>query len=196
VKALKISTLIFLFSIMHLNKIYAQRDYIINLKKDTILCKIRINGFNGNLQYRVNKNDKFTNIKADLVIQYFLAKDTSTYMLKNLPGDKPKDYVKLLEQGNIFLYEYNFVYPNGSIETYWYASKNSGNLIQIKHSSFSIVGIAHSQKNEKESFINLFSENPTLQEEFNGTIKRNYDFDTIRDCIKLYNITDNNKSTK
>ena len=39
-KAFKILTLIFLCSSVHLSKIYAQKDYVITTKGDTLKCKI------------------------------------------------------------------------------------------------------------------------------------------------------------
>src|SRR5579872_4679490 len=185
-KTLKILTLIFLCSIVFMNKIYAQKDYVININKDTIFCKIRTNGFNGRLQYRANKNDNFTNIKTDSIIQFYLSRDTSTFILKKLPGDTTKNYIQWLERGRINLYGIQISsYNSGGGTSYtWYASKGNDSLIQIK-AEFKRQG---SHKDRVSAFMNLISDNPKLLNWFKENMEDVGDsFDIIRACIKTYN---------
>jgi hypothetical protein len=193
-KSFKISIIIIICLFLQLSELYAQNDYVITKNNDTIFCKIRTNGFNGRKQFKGDKSEKFITIKPDSVIQYFIAGDTATYVLKTLPDKKYATYVQWVERGRLNLYRYEFQVSASATqtltETYWYANKLNDPPIQIKHYSTSIVGLAHSQKEEKEAFINLFSDNPNLTERIVNDIKNHYDWGFIQYFIEKYNRED------
>jgi hypothetical protein len=80
-KVFKILMLV-LSSIVLINKIYAQKDYVITSKKDTIFCEIKSRGFmNPILQYKVNGKDKYTKVDSTIV-EYYIADDSTDYVSK------------------------------------------------------------------------------------------------------------------
>lgn len=168
--------------------LYAQSDYVITSKHDTIFCKIRKNGFNGRLQYKTNKDDEFINITPDSIGQYFISRDNETYILKELPDIDESDYVLWLEKGRVNLYEYqSVVYYRHPAQTYLYASKLDKYLTEIKHQSVTIVGFTHSQKDEKEAFVALFSDDAELQQRIRSSVRNHYSIGSIRRDVEMYN---------
>ncbi|HEY8783787.1 MAG TPA: hypothetical protein VIM16_19315 [Mucilaginibacter sp.] len=185
-KAFKILTLIVLCSIIHLNKIYAQKDYVITSSKDTIFCDIRGSFFSNNLKYRANKKDKFTPITSADIIEYFLADDTTTFVAKSLPRKvyRYTPYLKLLERGRINLYDQQVASGSqGQTTSFWYASKGSDSLKLIKVSGITLGGVG-SRKQREQAFMDLISDFPSLLEGFKT---KAYTFENIQDCIVVYN---------
>ena len=189
-KLFKILPLYFIFSIVLLNKIYAQQDYVITLKKDTIYCKIRKN-IMGNIQYRINENDKYVNIDSTLT-EYFISKDTASYVFKRDPEHEYQGFVKWVKRGKVNLYAREMTYSttnpgtgmmvnSGSYLNY-YASKGNDNLTLL--SSPTVFGTG---KYRRKPFLDLFSDDIILQERFKNTIKEAYNDSTIVSCIEEYN---------
>lgn len=155
-----------------------QRDYVITKNKDTIFCEIEPATFNTVSRYRANADSRFTRIDTTIT-EYYLANNSSTYLLKTLPKNKHREYVKLLVKGKINLYSYSINNTADDSDASLYASKGPGNLAQIKHSFTS-----HFEKDEKKAFTDLISDDPNLS----GKIEKlTYDFTAIINYVKMYN---------
>ncbi len=164
--------------IIHLyntGKTLYENDYIINHKNDTIFCEIEPITLNTAARYRVNLKDRFTKIDTSIV-EYYLAKDSSSYLLKTLPKEKRAKFVKCLVKGRISLYAYS-ENPAEDSEASLYVSKGPGELVQIKHA------YSHPGKSEKEAFINLISDNSNINEEIKNL---SFDFSSILNYVKMY----------
>jgi hypothetical protein len=202
-KVLKALTLVLLYSIIFLNKIFAQADYVITKNNDTIHCKIRgdftyIIGVNRELKYRVNKKDKFIPINSDNITECFLANDTISYVYKKLPGKKISGgFVKWLERGRINLYEQIIEIDSppagkyGSSATYtnvyWYINKGTDSLVQVKSDAISHNNIG-SHKDRINAFLTMINDCDYVATELKyDDVKKEYDFDKIRAYIKMYN---------
>jgi hypothetical protein len=184
-KAFKILALTFLCSIVHLNNIFAQTDYVITKNHDTIHCDIKVNFLNGRLKYRANENDKYIKIIPDNVIEYFFALDTSTYVYKKLPGKvyRYTPYLKWLVKGRINLYDQEVASGSkGETSSSWYASKGTDSLVSIKMEGIIIVTGSH--KDREKAFMDLISDFPSLLEGFK---RKAYTFDNIMECVVVYN---------
>ncbi len=188
-KTFKILILAFLCSIVHLSKIYAQTDYVITKNKDTVFCKIKkssfsLNGSSENLKYRTNENDKYTKIIPNNVIEYFFARDTSTYVYKKIPGNVTRytPYLKWLVKGRINLYDQQVASgSNGETTSSWYASKGTDSLISIKMQGIIILSGSH--KDREKAFMDLISDFPSVLEGFK---RKAYTFDNIMESVEIY----------
>ncbi|HEY2581073.1 MAG TPA: hypothetical protein VGI43_04675 [Mucilaginibacter sp.] len=201
VNAFKISAVIFLCLVAFLNKIYAQKDYIVTKNHDTVFCKIKTDSYGEYslaYKYKVNKNDDFVKIDSN-VIAYHLAKDSAIYLLKNIQGFTFRTYLKRFVSGRINLYAYahdesSSLNMRGNSETYLFAEKGENGVVQIKHTYLAILGNADSEKDEK-AFLDLIADSPKLLEEFK---KKSNNFYYILKYVKAYNAeyTENNKQVK
>ena len=153
------------------------RDYVIKENTDTLYCELEPSTFNTMGRYRVNTKDRFIKIDTSIT-EYFLAKDSSTYILKTLPKKNRREYVKCLAHGRVNLYAYSLNNTAADNEASLYASKDSDYLIQIKNA------FSHSEKKEKKGFADLLSDNPALCEKFQNT---QYSFTSVLIYVKMYN---------
>jgi len=159
------------------------RDYIIRNKKDTVFCEIEQSTINTLSLYRVNANSRFTKIDTS-VSEDFIAKDASTHLLRTLPKNNRREYVKLLVKGRINLYAYSLDYSTKDYNASLYVDKDSGDLVQIKHA------FSSPDKDEKKAFTNLISDDPDLVEKARNN---SYDFTSILNFIKIYDSHYSNK---
>ncbi len=188
-KVVKTLIFVFLSLIALVNKIYAQKDYVITSKKDTIFCKVRTHGLiNPVLQYRVSEKDNYTDFDSTIT-EYFIAKDTGSYVFKKDPVHKYQGFVKWIERGRINLYTREVAYSsmnagtgmvNGGTTTYYYASKGDGDLTLMSP----LVG---PRKYREKVFFDLFSDDIILQEKFKNARKSDHSGSFTYDCIEEYN---------
>jgi hypothetical protein len=177
-------TFLILFSIS--NSLFAQSDYLITEKNDTIRCQLK-RDLLSHLKYRVDTTQSFK--KVDFPIkEMFYAIDTSTYVWEPIPEKQGKWLVKWLERGKINLYE-RLVEVNGLDYPFWYASKNSDTLVQVKTSG-TFIATGSSRKKRKQALIDLLADNPAVLQSFNQMLKNEeYDYDLIRRYIQIYNVS-------
>ena len=165
-----------------------KQDYVIKKNKDTIFCEIELGSYGTMNRYRADPNGRF--MKIDTAITgFFLASDSSSYVLKIIPIDKHPLYVKSLSMGKINLYAYKSDSYEKDSDASLFAVKDSGVMIQIRH----IFG--RSEKNDKKIFADLISDNPALAEKYKDSP---YTVSSILSCIKTYNSENiaNHKSSK
>ena len=166
-----------------------QKDYVIKRNKDTVFSEIEPASFNSVGRYRPYADNKFTRIDTT-ISEYFLASNSSTYLLKTLPKNRHPEYVKLIVKGYINLYSHSTYNVDNDKDASLYASKGKGDLVQIKRSFTS-----HFDKDEKKALIDLFSDDPNMS----GNIETlPCDFTSILNLVKTYNgdYLKNNKPLK
>jgi len=153
-----------------------KKDYVIKNNKDTVFCEVEPATMNTIGRYRISELDKFTKIDTSIT-EYFLAENSSTYLLKNLPKNSRRQYVKLLVKGRINLYSYSTNNSTADSEASLYAAKEPGDMVKIKHA------FSSPDKYEKKALTDLISDDPNL-------VKKNeslpYDYRSIVDYIKMY----------
>ncbi len=185
----------------------SQRDYFITINSDTVFCRIKSVAatFSKHKLIFKEENGKSNQIPLDSVKAYFMAKDTATYVLKDLPkkiSGKQRVYVKWIERGRINLYEYESeietktVGGNGIVggnstvvasgqDRYFYIDKGTDTLVQIKTDGMHGTG---SRKDRMKAFLSNVSDCPAVVTELKYTdLEHNYDFTVLRGLIKLYN---------
>ncbi len=168
---------------------FAQKDYVITAKNDTVHCKIKMDAFDHIYAYRVAKSDQYVVIDHKNIKEVFLARDSGTYVFKDMPGQMYPGYVKVLEKGHINLYEevINVATFADAKSIYWYLSKGSGALIQIKTQGATDFNIG-TQKDRTKALVDNISDCEYVATELKYTdLDKNYDFDLVRGFIKMYN---------
>jgi hypothetical protein len=164
------------------------RDYVINLKGDTIKGRIlwindgalKIDPFSethtvkyktGDIKEACQTGVVYVPIKANLMFHDVL-------------------FAKRIQHGAIDLFEYHRETPSyysgglmvgGSSQTIWYAAKTGEPAAEIK-----TTGIGNMSRAErKKNFMALIVDDDTLAKEFEA--KNDYSIDYLRDVIKRYN---------
>ena len=165
-----------------------QKDYVITKNKGTIFCEIEPATFSTPARYKADPKDRFAKIDTTIT-EYFLANNSSIYVLKTLPKNKRPEVIKCLVEGRINLYAYSLNNASKDSEASLYANKGPGDLVQIKHS------FKHADNDDKKAFADLISDDPGLSEKFKNLP---YDFASVLDCVKMYNSahSTNDKPTK
>ncbi|MGZ3813925.1 MAG: hypothetical protein ACXVJN_19390 [Mucilaginibacter sp.] len=171
-------------------KSFAQKsiyNYVINNHNDTIKCEIITTLF-GKVKYQpvTATDDKYIRVKPAEIKEYYVAKDSSTYVPVTLPGSTDAEYLKLVERGRINLYEkitqtYS-QYGNGSTNYYWYVSKGNSPLKELKSNTMFNDG---SRKDRKGIFMDMISDDAPLLAEFTSEDK--FSFDKLQYYVQKYN---------
>ncbi len=185
-KVHKILLSLILFCAVCTERSYAQKDYVITKNRDTVYCDIKTNVVSGKIKYRPNGKEKYSVIDPDNIIEYFTAADTSTFVLKKLPGkaDQPACYLNWLEKGKINLYEQQVVSgSHGETSAFWYAGKDNDSLKLIKVAGIAVGDVGRSDHREK-LFLNMIADFPALLDAFENEA---YTFANIENCIINYN---------
>jgi hypothetical protein len=186
-KVFKISLILIICLGLQYSSLYAQKDYIILKNKDTVFGKVRTNwnGLRTKFKYQIDSIANTGRINRDSIVEYFIAADSSTFVLKKLPDIKKPKYVQWFERGRINLYLYQYVVSDGKTSNtveYWFVTKANDSLIEIKHPP----GLL-SQKKEREAFVDLFSDNLDFQKRIKQDIASRYDFYFVQFNIRRYN---------
>jgi hypothetical protein len=190
-KAVRILSLILFLVAFYQARCFAQNDYFVTTRNDTVYCQIKDGHYRsfvskGLMQYK-NSTGKTYQVRLDTVQAFFVAGDTAIYVLKYLPVSNSRVYLRWLEKGKINLYE-ELAYANNYSEEnkYWFISKGTESLVQIKtNGTYGNIG---SRKDRVKAFLNAVSDCPNVTTELKYTdLDKNYDFDVVRGFIKMYN---------
>ena len=177
--------------LLFISKGYTQprQSYIITNQNDTLKCIIKkplmFDDFGNGYKYKLTKKDSYKPLNADSIKAYYLADDSVTYLAELLPGNKKLRFVTLLEQGKINLYQDKAQSSGRNSLNTWYASKNGGQLFEIKTEGLTIGGSGTSRDERKKALSDLLSDNYILSQSF--TKKDDFSFKAIRDVIEQYN---------
>ncbi|HEY2581224.1 MAG TPA: hypothetical protein VGI43_05440 [Mucilaginibacter sp.] len=155
------------------------RDYIINLKGDTIKGQVI------NLNLSSVRIDPFTESHT---VKYKAAeikevRQTGIIYVPVVPTIGFRDFIlaKRLEHGAIDLFEYIQQGNTYSYQTTWFAGKAAIPPSEIKTSS--IGGMSRTER--KNHLLKLLADNEELTKEFET--KNDYSFDYLQDLIRRYN---------
>jgi hypothetical protein len=191
--AMKLSKvlLIIAVAVLPFGNLFAQKpnyNYVINNNDDTVKCEIK-NALMGKVKYKPLTATDDTYIKITLadIKEYYIAKDSSTYVAIVLPGSTKVGYLRQIEKGKISLYEKITSYYDGfshttNTNTYWYISKDFASLRELKSTTIYNDG---SQKKRKEFFMDLIADDAPLLEEFKAEDK--FGFDRLKYYVHKYN---------
>lgn len=188
-KALKILTLIFLCSVVHLNKIYAQsQDYVITNKGDTLKGQ-----FTGK-RFKANGWDKAKRLHLYDYKEIFHADDSTFMQAVVISGTGEPEFMRVIEKGKINLYmgATNNMYmvpgpyggwAGGSTE-HLFVSKGTDTVKELDYSAFGTI-----QFKSKKKRINVLSEmlmdNKDVYEKF--VTEDKFTPVQIENLIHLYN---------
>ncbi len=216
-KAFNIIKLIFVLSIIQMSKTYAQKDYVITKKHDTIFCKIKAN-FGQHSEYKINGEEKYQEIDTVNVIRFYVDKDGSTWVLKILPLTKKQikaeeGYVKWLEKGRINLFEYvsgtltsvSMGYQHtpvpGSSGVSYRVGAGTGNkepeiswafnkgddTKQLNDIGFKIGGKLTPRRDGLREIMNLMADNPGLLGQLKDSSDNGSSYEIVREAVAMYN---------
>lgn len=187
-------------------------DYIVNMKNDTIKCEINMKFFtdtyasgpdNASQQYRYKvkgvRGSRMLN--ADSIKAYYYSGDTSFFVSKQVPGLSRNVFVKLLESGELSLYEFIVLeFRHGMYNTtetishtFWYTFKNSNGAIKLVNAD--VVGIYEKRRptsllrqQREADFVDMIADNPGLLGVYKDARKSSdYNWELIRTNVKDYN---------
>jgi hypothetical protein len=161
------------------------QDRIVNLNGDTLKCEIKTN-FVRTTKYKTPDMADFEKFDEKSVKYFYIAKDNERYRAVIRPGKKKLEYLRLIEEGKICLYEYiSSSYMQSGLTqstTNWFVSKNNDTLYKLKTSSlFNFT----SKKDRKDVFSEMLADNPDVLKKYQET--DSFSFKNLRNAIHLYN---------
>jgi hypothetical protein len=142
------------------------QDRIVNLNGDTLKCEIKTN-FVRTTKYKTPDMADFEKFDEKSVKYFYIAKDSERYRAVTRPGKKKLEYLRLIEEGKICLYEYiSSSYMQSGLTqstTNWFISKNNDTLYKLKTSSlFNFT----SKKDRKDVFSDMLADNPEVLKQY------------------------------
>lgn len=165
----------------------AQKDYIITLKEDTLRGKIK--NFSSNT-VKFIQTDSSAKLKYDpnQIRSFYYDKTKSAYRSMNIPNEKSRFFLEIIEKGKITIYELikgsvggTQYGGSGSASRQWYAVKGSDSPIEIKSTAL----LGGSRKERKEAFLKLIEDDPALTKQFLEV--NEFSFDFLLSIVKRYN---------
>jgi hypothetical protein len=159
---------------------YAQNDYVVINKNDTI---------RGSLEPiykaypKLISGSKTIWCHPSIVKSYFNSKKGSLYRSVMMTGAEEPIFLQILETGKINLYEWEYSYDNTGTTTTsitWYADKAGYPLKEVKR-----TGVGGNASARKVAMEFLLSDNGPIAQEFIN--KETYSFDYLRATIRKYN---------
>jgi hypothetical protein len=155
------------------------QDFLITLNNDTLKGEIK-KQFIGFYRFKPDGTDNFNKIKIRETKEFYKAEKEINYLVKQRPDKRSPDFLQRLVRGKIDLFEYYRQTGNNQVDIVWYASKQNGELLEVK--SNHIFG-ARSER--KDKLYSLIGDKPELLEKFKKD--DSYSFDAVKECIKSYN---------
>ena len=164
----------------------AQNDYIVNKAGDTIKGQFKKQLMAFGVKFKAAGKSQFEDISYDDLSAYYKSKDSSSYELKTIPTRKKPLFLGRLQNGKVKLYEhfiagtYGYMGRSTASQTIWYASKDDGELLEIKTNN--ILG---TREERKSNFFNLIGDYKELWDDF--IAEKNFSYEMIESYIKKYN---------
>ena len=156
-------------------------DYFINLKNDTVRCKLKEDYFTKALSYKLTENSAYKPLSYDTINEYYLHLLRKPNIRQLVTPDKVY-FLKLDLKGKINLYEMDFE-KRHKLEATYYVSKDGGLLKQI--GSDDDIPSEEEFRQQKQAFYGLIADVPPYLELFKGA--EDFSIDAIKACIKQYN---------
>jgi hypothetical protein len=162
-----------------------QPGIVVNTTGDTIKCEIK-SPFIGARKYKTAQMDDFK--KFDVKdISYYRTDDLKyVYRSAILPRGRKQVFLEVVEDGKICLYTYTvttYGYMGAtSSTTTWYASKNNGELQELKTNG--LFGVK-SKKTRQGIFAEMLADNAEVLKQYEET--DSFSFDNLRNTVHLYN---------
>jgi hypothetical protein len=159
-------------------------DYVIKMTGDTIKCHVNT-PFIGAISYTTDGDISSTKIKANEHKEYFVSRKNVTYRSVTKKGKNKPLFLRLVEKGDICLYEeivYSYSMYGSSSVTIWHVSKKSDVVEQLKFSSL----IAFNKQSRKTAFADMIMDNKAVYDKYLAEDKK-FTFDQIQSLVRLYN---------
>lgn len=183
----KVHCLLLLFFFAGASTLKAQRDFIVTFEGDTVKGEI-ITPTIGGPRFLATGSTKKEKIRIKEVKEYFINYSGKNVLAKIIPGRTDYTFLERIERGKIELYEIDqMMYtasPYGgttSRQLYWYASKDQGPIITLKHNSW----LTFSKERRKNEFYEMIKDNESVASRFLEEEK--FSFNEIRKLVSLYN---------
>ena len=144
------------------------RDYIITPKNDTVYGRVKNEFFKGYFTFREKNRNDVVKIDSSIAKEYFDSREKDPFILKALPGENTKEFVKWLKKGHINLYELAKKTVKGnkeSVRYYWYVSKENDALALIKSDAKPDDDI-RSHRDFLKTFTAMISDNKEILAQF------------------------------
>lgn len=166
--------------------VFAQKDYIVNNAGDTTRGQFKKQLISTGLKLKAIGKSQYEDVNYDDLSAYYKSKDSSSYVLKVIPTRKKPLFLQRLQNGKIKLYQhfiagtYGYMGGGSPSQTIWYASKDDGELLEIKTNN--VLGTREERKN---NFFNLIGDYKELWDDF--IAEKNFGYEMIESYIKKYN---------
>jgi len=183
-------------SILFFFNVYAQDDYVITAKGDSLPCKVSnpsLFSFSDYLSYKTQEMNKPLKIKADEIDSYYIKRQRAVFQSVFLPGSNKPTFLKVIEKGKINIFEKIVTtYTNGgnsqlapttSSATLWYISKGSNHVNELKTNQLFFPG--KSKNERKDDFIDMLKDN---QDAYAYYLKeKDFSFERLKTIVHFYN---------
>ncbi|MES2377957.1 MAG: hypothetical protein V4553_15325 [Bacteroidota bacterium] len=165
-------------------------DYVIIKKGDTIVCSIKTPFLSMESVYKTEASKKTIRILPWQVKEYYINRDSITYLSVRKNGVKVPDFMKAIEKGAINLLEERYIKMGGtpgvsgymSSTTNWYISKGSDTARSLKTSE---LFFNKSKKSRKNIFIDMIKDKQEIYDKY--LADDSFTFEELRTIVHLYN---------
>ena len=174
------------------SKVKAQSDYIITQKGDSVPCFISRPFLSKIDRYKTDNNGKSIKITPLEIKKYYRADHDALYYSVYKTGKDEPEFMPVIEHGKINLFEVIIVSHSGGgmmtsantySTTYWYISKGTDTVKELKTSGF--IWLGKSKKDRKDIFGDLIKDNKAVYDQYVADDK--FSFKQLRKLVHLYN---------
>jgi len=164
--------------------VYAQGDYVITVKGDSIACEINT-PLIGSTKYKSDAMSRSEKIKPDEIKEYYIARKNTLYRSVFLDDKTKPVFAVVIEKGKISLYEVKYTNYSGTTTTtttVWYVGKGSDHVSDLKTNGL-FTNTARQQR--KDDFGEMLMDNKDVYDKYKSEDK--FSFRQIRNLVHLYN---------
>jgi hypothetical protein len=171
------------------------KDYIITKQGDTIMCKVKYVFLSPSIRYKTDTMKEYQEEDSSTIRQYYRHKDKYPYRSVILPGKKEPEFLSLVEEGVISIYEQALkkaintinpisraINPYSQNEVFWYMQKGQGAIIKIKTNQ--LINF-RSKKERKSDFEAMIADKPEVSKLYESA--DSFSFDLLKDVVHYYN---------
>ncbi len=160
-------------------------DYVIMSSGDTVYCKIGSTFFNSTLKYKTDEMKSAVPIDPVKLKSYYLEKRNEVYVSVLAPEQRKPEFMRLVEDGQIKLYEQVNNVPNMSSVSIWFISKNFGPIEKLKIDGVLLGSKMGSRKSREELLSEIIQDKPNVYEKYLANKK--FTNENIKSVVHFYN---------
>jgi len=167
-------------------------DYVITMKGDTLACRVTFPLFStGKDNYKTVEMKRSQSILPEEIKEYYVSRKKILFRSVYKPGKKKPIFFRVIENGNINLYEQILTTSSPmagtstwsySSTTNWYIAKGSDTVKELKTSGWFLP---RSKKGRKDDFAEMIMDKKDVYDKYIADDK--FSFKQLRQLVHLYN---------